>query len=301
MTLGTVQLGLAYGIANTRGKPDRAESELLLAKALELGVNCFDTARIYGDSEEVLGRFFERREKPLFVTKAKLIPEAGWTDADVERVLRESAARSLECLRLPRLPVLMLHNTDILRTHAAGVKSALRALKDEGVIGKAGVSFSADVGDPLPPEWEAALDDIYEAVQLPMNVLDQRLIHSGGLRQMYEAGKIVFVRSIYLQGLLFLDEADMPPELRPAAGPIRTLREVADSEGIGVAQLALSFIRDLPEVDSLVIGADTPGQLADNAALMAGPALSERAVARLRSIPLLPESILNPALWPQKG
>ena len=47
--LGTAQLGLAYGVANTTGRPDFHQAVRLIAAAAEGGVNCFDTAAAYGD------------------------------------------------------------------------------------------------------------------------------------------------------------------------------------------------------------------------------------------------------------
>lgn len=299
LTLGTAQLGLAYGIANAQGKPDVTESDRLLNKALDLGVTCFDTARLYGDSEKVLGTFFANRKKPMFITKVKLAPEPGLTELEVERMLRDSLEASLTALRVDQVPVFMLHNTDILRKHAAVVKSTLEAVKREGKIGQAGVSFVADINDTLPPEWEEALDEVYEAVQLPMNVLDQRLIHNGGLKQLYAAGKSVYVRSVFLQGLIFLPEDRLPEALRPATRVISELHSLAREEGISLSQLAISFIRDLPEVDSLVVGAETAEQLVDNMALLQGPSLRASTMQRLLRIEQLPESILNPALWPK--
>ena len=62
LTLGTVQLGLAYGVNNAQGMPTFEESSAILNTALDSGIVSFDTARGYGESEAVLGRFF--RENP---------------------------------------------------------------------------------------------------------------------------------------------------------------------------------------------------------------------------------------------
>ncbi len=56
LTLGTVQLGLPYGIANQTGQPDYRTSLEIVAAALEGGINSFDTASSYGNGEQVLGQ-----------------------------------------------------------------------------------------------------------------------------------------------------------------------------------------------------------------------------------------------------
>ena len=76
MSLGTVQLGMNYGIANNSGKPDEAKSHAILRAALEGGVTSIDTARVYGNSEEVIGNFFKSYdgELPFITTKLTATP-----------------------------------------------------------------------------------------------------------------------------------------------------------------------------------------------------------------------------------
>ncbi|MFP6678012.1 MAG: aldo/keto reductase, partial [Pirellulaceae bacterium] len=56
LTLGTVQFGLPYGVANRGGQTSYSDVVKILRVCLDGGVNCFDTAADYGTSEEVLGR-----------------------------------------------------------------------------------------------------------------------------------------------------------------------------------------------------------------------------------------------------
>src|SRR5215472_9543439 len=56
IALGTAQLGMAYGIANTTGRPKAAVALEIVAECWQSGVRYFDTAQTYGDSEVVLGR-----------------------------------------------------------------------------------------------------------------------------------------------------------------------------------------------------------------------------------------------------
>ena len=75
MTLGTVQLGMNYGIANTTGQPAEEESFAMLGAALKGGVSSIDTARVYGNSEDVIGHFFRQYdgELPFITTKVPKI------------------------------------------------------------------------------------------------------------------------------------------------------------------------------------------------------------------------------------
>jgi len=81
LTLGTVQLGLQYGIANKDGKPTAENAQSLLQTALNLGINSFDTAASYGNCENLIGDSFNRklgRAKDIcIITKLKPISFIG--------------------------------------------------------------------------------------------------------------------------------------------------------------------------------------------------------------------------------
>ena len=55
LTLGTAQLGPAYGIANREGRLDDASADAVLSAGWDAGMRWFDTARAYGDSEQRIG------------------------------------------------------------------------------------------------------------------------------------------------------------------------------------------------------------------------------------------------------
>ena len=55
LVLGTAQLGMSYGIANSMGQPDQDVANAIVREAWDSGICKFDTAQAYGDSERVLG------------------------------------------------------------------------------------------------------------------------------------------------------------------------------------------------------------------------------------------------------
>jgi len=296
LTLGTVQLGVRYGIANQAGKPDETQSGRLLQLAEQLGVTCFDTAAGYGDAECVLGRYFSRHPlgKRWIVTKFKLDPEVGTTELELEKAVRSQLEQSLLRLNLTRIPICLLHHADDLHRHGSRLIAVLERLVRENLIGLMGVSVyrAADIDCMLTY-------DVFQAVQIPINVLNQRLIRSGHLEKLNKRGIIVFARSIFLQGLFFMEPDRLPPVLAAAAPFLRQLRQLAADEQLTVAQLAMSFVRDLPGIVSLVVGSETLEQIRENIRLCTGPSLSEdgRSAAD-RLFQDVPEIVLNPALWP---
>ena len=117
-----------------------------------------------------------------------------------------------------------------------------------------------------------------------MNVFDVRMAKSGALQKLKDAGIIVFVRSIFLQGLFFMDPEQVPGSLTSTSGLLKKLHELAERECLSIAQLALSFIRDIESVTGLVIGSETSEQVADNIKLMESPGFSCDTAAKIRRL-----------------
>ena len=206
LTLGTAQLGLAYGINNAAGMPTYEQSAKLLTTALDLGVCSFDTARAYGESEAVLGKFFadEKREKTL-ITKVYLQDET--LDTVVDAFYRQLEC-SCQTLGLPKLPFLLLHNEYHIIRYGETLLAALQEAKRQGLVDNIGLSCSNK------DDLSAYLDyGIFDAVQIAANMFDNKEILSGKLKQAAEDGVCIFVRSLYLQGLFFKDTTHCPSPL----------------------------------------------------------------------------------------
>lgn len=274
MTLGTVQLGMNYGIANNGGQPDTEKSHKMLTCAVENGITSLDTARAYGTSEDVLGGFFNENggSDDLFITSKFMLslPKTA-SEKEVEAAIYNSVETSLEKLGRNKLDCLMHHRSHEITEYGSIVQKTLNRLIKENYISMAGVSVYR------PDELDLMFKyDIYQATQIPMNLFDQKLIKLGYLSKMKNLGIYVFVRSVFLQGLFFLDTATLTdPILIEYAKPyLEKLRELAKKENMSIAEFAISFIRDVPGVTSLVLGADTDEQVLENIKYMNAPSLS---------------------------
>jgi len=266
-----------YGIANMGGKPDENQSFSMLSTAFEHGVTSLDTARSYGNSEEVIGRFLRtwKGDVPHITTKIKF-PEK--EVEDVEGYVFSEVKKSLQNLGVERVNVVMLHLPGDLKRYGAKVVTAMEKLVLQGLTDQIGVSvYVADEVEEMLKYPQ------FSATQVPMSVFDQRLIADGTIEKLREKNYTVFVRSVFLQGLFFLDpdKIDDPILVRHAVPKIRLIREIANEEQMSIAQLAITFIRDIPGVTSLVLGADTPKQVLDNIDGLRTPPISEKGMQRL--------------------
>ena len=280
MTLGTVQLGMNYGIANEAGKPSLEKSFDILRTALSGRVNTLDTARAYGNSEEVIGAFLKtwEGEQPKLVTKIRKLQ--GETEKELTAFAVESVEGSLKDLGVNKVSAIMLHGAKDPIIHGKACANAMQYLLDKGYTDRVGVSVytAEDIRGMLPY-------DTFSVTQVPMSIFDQQLIADGSVEALKDRGYTVFVRSVFLQGLFFLDPDKMtdPILLEHAAPKIRLLRQIAQAEGLTVAQLAIAFMRDQAGVTSLVLGADTPGQVEENMAYFDAPTLGSDLLTRLRA------------------
>lgn len=291
--LGTVQFGLPYGVANRIGQPEYREVLAILAAAIEGGVNCIDTAAAYGTAEEVLGRALHElgvADRVVVVTKVRALTPAELADGDLAaRAIEESVAESRRRLRMDCLPAVLFH-----READAVYLDVLRTLQAKGWLRYAGVSCDNRPG----PAARFADSPGVAALQIPANVLDRRHQQAGTFAAAAARGAAVFVRSVYLQGLLLMPEGEIPPALRAVVPARRALAAVADEAGMPLAELAMRYLLGIPGVTSLLTGVETVAQLRENLALVGRGALDGALMAAVAAAAMeLPETILSPPLW----
>ena len=279
-SLGTVQLGMNYGIGEDRAKPSEEKAFALLDRAMELGVDNLDTANNYGDSEAVIGRWLrsrkaEGKECPWVVTKIGPLKHGSF-DIVRDDILRQTEG-CLKTLGVDTIDCLMLHNYEDYADDRDNVRKVFEELKAQKAYQYSAISAYSE------HDYGVLADSGFDATQIPMNVFDWVKINDGEMEKLEKSGMMVFVRSVFLQGLFFLDPEKMtdPILLQHAAPKLRLLRQIAEKENMTLSQLAVAFIRDCPGVTSLVLGADTPEQVQENMNQFATAPLSESVMAQL--------------------
>lgn len=294
LMLGTVQWGQPYGVANRTGQPSYGTVVEMLEVALAGGVNACDTAAAYGTSEEVLGQAIRERgwqQHLSVVTKVQPLSPAELADPALGRAAVErSVERSLRRLSLARPPLVLFH-----RECDAVFLDVLIPWVERGSL--AGLGVSCDHA-PGPPRAFAA-DPRIRALQVPANLLDHRHRRGGTFQAAADHGVALWVRSVYLQGLLQMPEQQVPPALAAVVPLRRALQQLASDAGVTLGELAFRYLLAQPEVTSLVIGVETVAQVRDNLRLVARGPLSADTCAAIEALDLTPpETLITPRLWP---
>lgn len=298
LSLGTVALGLDYGISNTKGQPSKQQSFEVLSKAAQAGINTLDTARIYGSAEEVVGSYLHNAGKQYqlnVVSKFKL----GIEHIKDYKIAKEEAftsvQTSLEKLKLSKLPVCLLHmsrelDKELVLSH---VPHIFEDLIEAQLIDMAGIS----IDHPRELEWFEKYP-LFRAFQVPVNIFDHRLLHAGILNRVHAEGKLIFARSVFLQGLFFLNPGKLKGSLVTAKPYIEQLNILAAEEGLTVAEMAFSFIRHIKSVTSIVFGAEAAEQVYQNIKLLNVLPLSENTILKIYQLfGNVPEDIITPGNW----
>ena len=301
LVLGSVQLGLAYGVANKTGKPSRGAALKLVRQAAEAGVTQFDTARAYGDSEERLGEALDGLAVRAITKLSPLadLPAAAGRD-EVRSAVDASIAESLAALRRERIDCLLLHRAGHMTAFGGAVWERLLERLADGSVTALGVS----VGSP-----QEALDALVcrevRHIQMPFNLLDWRWRDAGVIARMEERPDVtVHARSVFLQGLLAANDPAIWPRIEgvdpPAVlGLIAGLAKEFGRESS--ADLCLAYARGQSFIDGVVIGLETMEQLDANLRLaVMRPLTNEECACVETRLPRLSETLLNPAQWPKR-
>lgn len=252
LALGTAQFGLPYGVANLVGQVSRSETATILDHAWTEGIDTLDTAIVYGESEQRLGESGVRQWR--VVSKLPAIPEAC---ADVAAWVEELTLGSLGRLKISRLHGLLLHRAQQL-TGPQGdtLYRALVSLKDEGKVDKIGISIYGP--DELETIWPYFQLDLLQA---PFNIVDRRLATSGWLTRLHRAGTEIHTRSVFLQGLLLMQDSNRPVTFNRWQPLWKQWDRWLADQTLTPLQGCLGFALSHPEIDRVIVGVDSVKQL----------------------------------------
>lgn len=248
LALGTVQFGLDYGVSNRTGKISPEEIKKILSICIDQGICMLDTASSYGDSEEQIGiAKTNLGEKFQIVTKLTY---------DVNNVL-EQVSKSLDLLQVDSLYGVLFHSFQSLKNSPQFVDDLL-SLKELGKVSKIGVSLYYPEEAAFILEHELPFD----IIQLPYSLLDQRFEKI--LPHLKNNGIEIHSRSVFLQGLFFIDPDTLSKHFKSAIAKLKRFEEISTYTQIDKSHLALNFALLNSCIDKVVVGVENAQNLSDN-------------------------------------
>ncbi len=286
--LGTMTFGGATGMWAHVGKLQQEEVDAIVRAALDAGVNFIDTADVYsgGRSEELLGQSLRnlgvRRDSVVVASKVASGVGTGPNDRGASRGhIMDSVHASLQRLQTDHIDLYQIHNSDTITP----VEETLRALDDlvhQGLVRYVGVSNW--------PAWRimkalgicdreqlARIDSLQAYYTIASRDLEREIVPV-----LNEERLALMVWSPLAGGLLsgkFGPGATGPADARranfdfpPVNNPDRAwacvaaMREIGDRHGVSVARVAIAWLLAKAHVTTVIIGAKTREQLADNIA-----------------------------------
>ncbi len=281
LCLGAMTFG-GRGYWEAVGKVPQEEASSLVARAIDRGINFFDTANVYseGESEKMLGQALKgRRHEVVLATKVFGRTDEGVNSTGLSRWhIMQQVDESLTRLQTDYIDLYQIHGYDPLTP----LDETLRALDDLVRSGK--VRY---IGCSNLTAWQlmkalgisdkhglARFESIQSYYTIAGRDLEREVIP---LVQDQQVG--VMVWSPLAGGLLsgkFSRDSDGPQDARRASfdfppvdrerafNVVDVMREVAQEHQVSVAQIALAWLLHQPAVTSVIIGAKRLEQLEDN-------------------------------------
>lgn len=285
LALGTVQFGLAYGVAGRGEAVPEAEARAILHRAHELGIRTLDTAAAYGDIEQRLSRLIDNFDFSVMSKIPAKPPDVEGQEAIdwARRALRSSMERLGKSLR-----GVMFHSADdLLGPDGESLWQACRT-----IAAPEGIALGVSCYEP-----QSLLEIIRRGMpiaiaQLPGNALDQRL-RDAAARLAAPANVEIHLRSVFLQGLLLMPERQAAEKIPAASAALRRWHVWCNERGMAPLRAALAIAKGLPGVRYCVVGVDGVDQLEQIAAQWHGaPTLVAHELAEAR------REVIDPRCWP---
>ncbi len=285
ISLGTVQFGIKYGLNPNKKMVNEEEVKKILNYAKLEKIDLLDTAHSYGVSEKILGKLDISNFK--VVTKTRHFDNNEINENDL-KLINIDFQNSLKNLKTNNIYAILIHNSnDLLKIGSEKLYEYLLILKKEKKVNKIGVS----VYDPIQLKSIINNFDI-DVVQLPLNIIDRRMIENDILSILRKKKIEIHARSVFLQGLLLMDNNEIPKKFNEWRNLWKLWHQWLYENELTALQATIRFVNSIPEVSRVIVGVESEFQL------------KEIMIASKGSLPKLPNglfsndlNLLNPTNW----
>jgi 1-deoxyxylulose-5-phosphate synthase len=290
--LGTVEIGLDYGIpANGDNvRPAEQDAIRLLNEALDLGVTFIDTARVYGTSEELIGKALQHRRKEyVLATKLAPIRTEDLISSGLRDQVRASVAESLRNLQTDWIDLLLIHSapTGVIESSDA-LLTFMNELRREGSVRHIGASVYEEAGPA------ALRRGGFDCLQIAYSALD-RTPEELTLPLAARTGVGIIVRSVVLKGALTPRYRDLPDHLAELRNAAAAMQDLARDAGMTLPELAYRYVLESDVVS--LCGTARLEELKSAMEYVERGRLTAELVAQIREIEIADRRLLNPGNW----
>lgn len=283
ISLGTAEIGMAYGLG-ADARPSNAEAARLLHRALDLGINLIDTARAYGESEDIIGGAIAARRNEYILSSKVLV-------APGDRVI-ESVHESLRRLRTGFIDIVMIHSAPVEVIREGEITGTLLNLKQDGLLRFIGASvYGNDAA-------QAAIESgAFDCLQVAYSALDRRPENElAGLARQNRIG--LEARSVLLKGALTDRSSLLPDDLLPVREAVDRLRKLASAHECSLPELAYRYVLSTGCVQTALVGASNTSEVEQAVRFADAGPLDGTLLQHIRREPELDSYLLNPGNWP---
>jgi aryl-alcohol dehydrogenase-like predicted oxidoreductase len=250
LVIGSAQLGMNYGLFNNK-KISRNEFKKIEKLVLRSNINFIDTATSYGNSENIIGN--SRLKKLHIITKIKLPRKK---NIHIKNWVSKEISRSLIKLKINKIYGVLIHNyKDLLGKNGKNYLFSLQELKRKKIIKKIGISVYSP--QEIKKIWKFWKPDI---IQAPFNPLDNRILVSGWINILKKFKVKIFVRSIFLQGLLINDNSSFIIN-KNSKILLNKFKNWCYKNNVPLLQACIHFIKQFKKIDYLVVGFNNYNEL----------------------------------------
>jgi aryl-alcohol dehydrogenase-like predicted oxidoreductase len=252
LVIGSAQIGMNYGLFNNK-KINYKEFKKIEKLVLKTKINFIDTAINYGNSENIIGK--SKLKNLNIITKIKLPLKK---NIHIKDWIYKEIKKSLKKLKIKKIYGVMIHDyKDLLGRYGKEYLFALQQLKRKKIIKKIGISVYES--REIKKIWNFWKPDL---IQVPFNLLDNRIFDSGWVNILKKYKVKIFARSIFLQGLL-INEASSFILNKNHKVILNKFKNWCHKNNISLLEGCMHFVKQFKKIDYLVVGFNNYKQLVE--------------------------------------
>ncbi len=247
--LGTSNFGAPYGISNPRKKLSTNEIKKILKIAKVNKISFLDTAYNYKNSEKIIGKFTNTDDFRIITKLPKIKNNLSLIESYIKK--------SLKRLRRKKLYAVLVHSIEDLNSpNLKKILHELNLFKKKKLIKKIGVSvYKVDNLNKIIKKNKI------DIVQFPSSIFDLRFLNTNLLSKLKMRKIEILVRSIFLQGVIFLNSKKLKKKFKKDSKKIIEFKENLKNDRDKMINYCLSFINNYKDIDGIVLGIKEPKNL----------------------------------------